>query len=326
MMIVEILNIVLPVFLVIVLGWAVRRIGLVDESFLQQTNALVYYVCLPLLLFYKISTADFSVNCNVNLVAGATLAIILSCIISYGYGMWRHYPAAQLGAFSQGSFRGNLAYIGLAIIFNAYGDDGLTRASVLMGFLVPVLNFFAVFALLAPHRNCRVCITGENSSNNCLQYWLPTVRTMTTKMLFNPLIIASFVGLLWSYLRLPLPVVAERSLHIVTGMSLPLALLALGGGFSLARLRGDLLVAAMATGIKLLWMPLLATLLLLALGVHGVDLHVGILMSASPAATATYIMAQQMSADAELAGSIVVMSTALSIVSYVLILSLFQLL
>ena len=309
-MLIEIINIVLPVFLVIALGWGVRRIGLVNESFLQQTNALVYYVCLPLLLFYKISTADFSLNFNPALVLGTCLTIALCCMTSYGYGHLRHYPAPQLGAFSQGSFRGNLAYIGLAIVFNAYGDAGLTRASVLMGFLVPVLNFFAVLALLWPQHN------GSVKGNKQL---LPIV----VKILANPLIIASFTGLLWSYLGWPLPVVIERCLKITTGMSLPLALLALGGGFSLARLRGDLVMAAMATGIKLLWMPLLAAALLLILGVDGLDLHIGILMSASPAATATYIMAQQMSADAELAGSIVVMSTALSIISYSLLLSLF---
>lgn len=311
-MIIEILNIVFPVFIVITLGWFVRRINLVDDAFLRQTNTLVYYLCLPLLLFYKIATADFSANFNFELVAGAILAVIFSCVISYVYGVLRCYPPQQLGAFSQGSFRGNLAYIGLAIVFNAYGDDGLTRASVLMGFLVPVLNFFAVLALLGPQQE-----SGENSR---LQQLLP----MAGKVLANPLIISSFVGLLWSYLQWPLPVVLERSLMVTTGMSLPLALLALGGGFSLTRLRGDLVLAAMATGIKLLWMPLLAALLLLLFGVTGVDLKVGILMSASPTATATYIMAQQMSSDAELAGSIVVMSTALSIVSYILILSLFH--
>lgn len=311
-MVIEILNIVFPVFIVIALGWGVRRINLVDDTFLQQTNALVYYVCLPLLLFYKIATADFSVNFNFELVAGATLAIILSCIVSYGYGLVRHYSPQQLGAFSQGSFRGNLAYMGLAIVFNAYGDDGLTRASILMGFLVPVLNFFAVLALLGPQQ--------ESSEESRIKQLLP----MAWKVMANPLIVASFAGLLWSYLQLPLPVVLARSLKITTGMSLPLALFALGGGFSLARLRGDLVVAAMATGIKLLWMPLLAAVLLTLFGVTGVDLRVGILMSASPAATATYIMAQQMSSDAELAGSIVVMSTALSIVSYILILSLFH--
>jgi len=169
-----------------------------------------------------------------------------------------------------------------------------------------------VLALLGPQQ--------DNREESRIKRLLP----MAWKVLANPLIIASFAGLLWSYLHLPLPVVLERSLGITTGMSLPLALFALGGGFSLARLRGDLVMAAMATGVKLLWMPLLAAVLLILLGVTGVDLKVGILMSASPAATATYIMAQQMSSDAELAGSIVVMSTALSIVSYILILSLFH--
>jgi predicted permease len=170
-----------------------------------------------------------------------------------------------------------------------------------MGFLVPVLNFFAILALLLPHRHT----TGARST----QFWLRQVA-------FNPLILASFAGIAWSFLALPMPMILDRTLHIATGMTLPLALIAIGGSFSLERLKGDLIRAAFATGIKIVWLPLIAAILLLLLGVRGQDLAIGVLMAGTPAATATYIMAHQLKGDAELAGSIIMMSTLLCAFTY----------
>jgi predicted permease len=208
------------------------------------------------------------------------------------------------GSFCQGAFRGNLAYVGLAICLNAYGEDGLTRAGILMGFLVPVLNLFAILGLLLPH---------QNNLNEKQPNWLAQIA-------LNPLIMASFLGIIWSYWHLPLPIIIDRALDITTGLTLPLALLAIGGSFSVERLKGDLRIASLATVIKLAVLPVLAALLLMALNVNGTDFGIGILMAGTPAATATYIMAHQMKGDAELAGSIVMLSTLASAFSYTIIL------
>ena len=135
-------------------------------------------------------------------------------------------------------------------------------------------------------------------------------------MLLNPLIIASFAGILWSFLHLPMPVLLDRSLNIASGMALPLALIAIGGSFPWKNSRGDLVMAGFATGIKLSGCRCMAVGILFALGVRGQDLGIGVLFAGTPAATATYIMAHQMKGDAELAGSIVMMSTLLSAGTY----------
>jgi len=297
----DILNIVLPVFVVIGLGWLLKQCGLIDSNFLHQTNRLVYYVCLPLLLFYKIGTADFAANFNPSLVTASIVAVAFTFLGSYAYTAIRRYPPAKRGVFSQGSFRGNIAYIGLAITLNAYGEAGLTRAGILMGFLVPFLNLFAILALLWPNRS-----SGESRG---VSFWV-------RQLALNPLILASFAGIIWSYLALPIPLLLDRSLKIATGMALPLALVAIGGTFSAKRLRGDLCPALLACGAKLIWMPLFAAVLLYFMGVHGMDLGIGILIAGTPAATANYIMAHQLKGDAELAGTIVMLSTLLSAVTY----------
>jgi predicted permease len=298
---IEILNIVLPVFVIIALGTLLKRIGLLDGNFLQHTNRLVYYVCLPLLLFYEIGRADFLANFNGRLVAGSILAVTVTFLISYTYTAVRGYPAAARGVFSQGAFRGNIAYVGLAIVLNACGPAGLTRAGILMGFLVPFLNLYAILALLWPHRH------GDDAQG---------ATHLLRRIVLNPLILASFAGIAWSFLAVPMPLLLERSLKITTGMALPLALLAIGGAFSLERLRGDLFTATLAAGAKLVWMPLLAAAILTWLGVTGTDLEIGVLIAGTPAATANYIMAQQLKGDAELAGTIVMLSTLLSAVTY----------
>lgn len=305
---IETIALVLPVFLVIGLGTGLRCSGLLDEAFLQQTNRLIYLVFLPLLLFYKIGTADFISFFNGPLVIGSTLAVILTFVLTYFYTGLRRFPVEVRGSFTQGSFRGNLAYVGLAICFNAYGEDGLTRAGVLMGFLVPVLNLFAVLALLLPQ------------TRNPLDQSSKLLRELA----LNPLSLAACGGILWSFFALPIPVVFQDALRILSGVALPLALLAIGAAFSLRRIRGDLVLALQASSVKLLLMPLWALLILMSLGVTGRDLGIGILLAGTPSATATYIMAQQLGADAELAGSIIMLSTLFSALSYTLILLLLK--
>lgn len=309
----QILLIVLPVFLVIGLGFGLRRTGLVDDGFLLQLNRLVFYVALPALLFYKIAGADFRASFNPSLLFGLMAAVAATFVGSYLYGVLRRFPAPRLGGFCQASSRGNLAFVGLAVVFNAYGEKGLAMAGVLLGFLIPLLNFFSVLALLLPQRKA------EQSMGAA--FWM-------YQFAFNPLIIASFAGILWSYFGLSLPLVVDKALDIVTGMSLPLALIAIGASFSPRRLQGELTVAALAAAIKVVLQPLAAGLVLIALDVHGKDLAIGVILAGAPTATAAYIMAQQLRSDAELSGSIIMLSTALSPLTYtsgLYLLSLFSL-
>jgi malate permease and related proteins len=297
----DILVVVLPVFLVIGTGSILKLTRLVDAGFLFQLNRMVYYLALPALLFYKISTANFSASFNGTLMIGLLVSTAAGFALSYTYGVLRAYPPVVRGTFSQGAFRGNIAYIGLAIVYNAYGEKGLASAGILLGFLVPAMNFFAIIALLLPYRK-----GGQRISAGV---WIRQIGG-------NPLIIASFIGIAWSFFRLPMPKVVGSALHIITDMALPLALISIGASFSWEKLRGDLKVTILATGIKLVMMPFLAALVLILTGVRGQDLAIGVLFAGTPTATAAYIMAQQMQGDAELSGSIIMLSTLLSVLTY----------
>ncbi len=172
----QILIIVLPVFLVIGLGFLLKRINLVDDGFIRQLNRLVFYVALPALLFYKIASSDFHASFNPSLLFGLAGAIVATFAATYLYGVIRNYPHNRIGAFSQGASRGNLAFVGIAVSFNAFGEEGFAIAGVLVGFIVPLLNLASVLVLLLPQR--------KNGHSMSAAFWM-------SQFAFNPLIIAS---------------------------------------------------------------------------------------------------------------------------------------
>src|SRR3990170_693769 len=147
----DILQSVFPVFLVIAIGAAARRYRFIDEPFVQTANALVYYLLLPALLFYEVGTSNFRQAFNGPLVAGGYVATAAVFLLGFPVSRRLHLSPGERGAFIQGAFRANLAYVGLPIVFNAVGGDGLRKAGILLGFMVPLLNALAILALLIPH-------------------------------------------------------------------------------------------------------------------------------------------------------------------------------
>jgi len=129
----DVFNIVFPVFIVIGLGFSLKKTKLLPAEFLYDMNRLIYFIALPALLFYKIGSADFKANFNGALLGGVTISVVLVFLLSYGYASLRGYSPQVKGAFCQGSFRGNLAFIGLAIIYSAFGEEGFAAGGILLG-------------------------------------------------------------------------------------------------------------------------------------------------------------------------------------------------
>jgi malate permease and related proteins len=295
----EILQAVLPVFLVIAIGAAARRFRFIGEPFIDSANGLVYYLLLPALLFHKIGTSDFRQAFNAPLVLGGYAATVATFLAATLLSRRMRMTPAEQGAFVQGAFRANLAYVGLPIVFSAVGDAGLRKAGILLGFMVPLLNALAVVALLLPHGG-----GGRRPGENA--------RRVLRQLAVNPLILSSFLGIAWSALSLPLPPLAGNTLEILSSATLPLSLLCLGGSFSFERARPGFRLAALASSMKTVMLAGIALAAYRWMGLSGEELRVGAIMMGCPTAVITYVMASQLKGDTDLAGSIVVVSTAAS--------------
>jgi len=295
----DILQSVFPVFLVIVAGAVLRRFRFLDEGFIDAANALVYYLLLPALLFHEVSATQFSEAFSGPLVIGGYAATLATFFLAWALSGALGAGPAERGSFVQGSFRANLAYVGLPIVFSAVGQAGLRKAGIFLGFIVPLLNTLAVVALMAPH--------GVGKGNG-----RETAGRVLRQVAANPIILACLAGVAWSLLKLPVPAMARRTLSLLTPATLPLSLLCLGGSFSFERARRGFALAALATFLKVVVLTGIGLFLYHRMGVSGDDLRIGAIMLGCPTAVITYVMAAQLEGDADLAGTIVLVSTAAS--------------
>ncbi len=291
---IEIVDIVLPVFLVIGLGYLLRAIGLVGTDASSGLSKLVFYVAGPALLFRSAALTPLSKA--IDLRAMVSIAAVTALIAFTVYlACFRSSPSRR-GVLAQGALRSNMVFVGLPVIDNAFGSEVLGPAAVFVGFMVPVYNLLAVLVLALPHH-------AEKPGDRDL--WIKAALDV----LRNPLILGSVTGIAFSALGLTTPSSIDKSLELIARMALPVALLSVGASMDLGRVRYDLSPAVAVSAIKLIAYPALVYICLGMLDVTWLERQFVVLICASPTAVVSAIMAQEMKGDEQLAASIVIATT-----------------
>jgi predicted permease len=304
---VNILTTILPIFVIILVGWGLRRLSFMKEEFLGPANQLVYFVAIPAMIFRETARAGLAEHFSFILL-GAMLTpvplIALGGLIQVrGAGLQR----AQLGTFLQCSFHGNLGYIGLAVAYYFLGNEGFTRASILAGFLMLLQNFLAVTFL-----------SRFNSSPDGHSSPLLLLR----RILLNPIIISATAGMIFSLSGLVMPVMLDRSLGILSGMALPLALLLIGSSLSFTQMRRYLRPVFFVGLSKLVLLPAVGLAFFHLLALQKNDSLPALILLASPTATVAYVMAREMAGDQDLATAAISVTTLVSALTFIFWLSL----
>ncbi len=293
------LNIVAPVFLIVFIGYGLRRKGWINETYTEITSKLIFSVAMPMLVFVKISTMPIHEVIHWRQIGFACSFILVSFFISWIAAIFLSDNGRDRGAFIQGAFRSNFAIFGFALLSNAYGREALGKAAVLLTFVMILYNVLAVVALTIPMNRERK-----------ISLW-----HMLQQIIKNPLVLATLVSVPISILSLPLPFFIEKTAEDLASLTLPLALLGIGGSLSFSGLRKDIKLATAAAVLKIVIFPFLATFCALYLGFRGVDLGVLFFLFASPTAIASYVMADAMGSNSRLAGHIILVTTLGSLVT-----------
>jgi malonate transporter len=302
-----VLNSLFPVFALIALGMALKRWRLTSSDFLKTSDRLVYFIFFPALLFWKIGGSPPGASSNGKFYLSVVLAVLLIYTVSLIYIRWR-VKAFQAGAFHQSCFRFN-TYIGMAVILTALGEDSIRPFGILVGFLIPLNNVLAVATL---------SWYADDRSTLALRF-----RQAARAMASNPLIIACVSGVIYSRTVGGFPSFIESGLGLMGGMTLPLALLSIGGDLNPTGVRDNLEPALVSAGFKMLALPVIGWGFMRMMGVSGPDMQIGMIYFTLPVSPGTYVLSSQLNSDTRLAATTIVLQTALSVIPLAAVLAIF---
>ncbi len=299
-------NAVLPMCLVMALGYGTRRLGWLRREEISTINKIAFRIFLPCLLYYNIYCSDLSGSFDPLLMAYAVGGVLLTFGLALGYTLLTEKLPERRGVLIQGMFRSNYVIMGIPVATALLGADQLGTVSILIAVIVPLFNMLAVVVLEV--------FRGQK----------PKPLHILGQIAKNPLVIGSVLGILTLVAGIRLPHILEQTIQSVSAIASPLQLFLLGAFFQFSGLktyRRELVTVSIA---KLIVSPGLFLGLGALLGFRGVAFVSLIGIFASPTAVNSFTMAQQMGGDAELAGDIVVTTSAASILTMFLWIFLFK--
>ncbi len=297
----QILNTIIPIFSVIFLGWLARRHGFIPQAFAGPANRLVFYFAIPAMVFAAIAKGSLKTDFNPVLLGCTLAAVGLSFGMTWVVGWAAKVPRRRFGTFVQSAFHGNLGYIGLAVVFYYLGQEGFVSASLLIGFIMILQNLLSVIIL-------QVYRDKETSRNGA--------GTVFFKIMGNPVILSAVAGIGFSLTGAALPLVISRTLEIVSGMALPLALLLIGSALNFDLMKIQLKPALPAAFVKLGILPGIGVGFYSLWGLSPEIYVPGLILLASPSATISYVMAVEMGGDADFAVTAISLSTLMSALTF----------
>ena len=290
------LNAVMPLFLIIVLGYVLKKKNFLSDGFVTSGNKLIFYIALPTTLFRNILSTGIEELLDWPFIAFVVGMSTLSFILIWFIAAYIIKDKKMLGAFVQGSFRGNFAFLGMPLLFNLSGEAGMARAALIITFVLPLFNIFSVLVLS----------TCSNSSQRV------GYKTVFFTILKNPLIIGIFIAFIFMVLNIRPPFMLERVTFYTSNMATPIALICLGAGIKFYGFDIRFKYAFAASIIKVLVLPIVFITIGYLLGFRGDDIAAILVLGGIPSAIVGYTMVIQMGGDAYIASTIVVISTIMS--------------
>ena len=299
-------NAVLPMCLIMALGYGTRRLGWIRREEISAINKIAFRIFLPCLLYYNVYCSDLSGSFDPLLMAYAVGGVLLTFGLSLGYTLLTEKLPERRGVMIQGMFRSNYVIMGIPVATALLGSDQLGTVSILIAVVVPLFNMLAVVVLEV--------FRGQK----------PKPLHVLGQIVKNPLVIASALGILTLVAGIRLPHILEQTIQNVSAIASPLQLFLLGAFFQFSGLKTYRRELVTVSAAKLIISPGLFLGLGALLGFRGVAFVSLIGIFASPTAVNSFTMAQQMGGDAELAGDIVVTTSAVSILTMFLWIFLFK--
>lgn len=291
------LNAVLPLFLVMGLGYIARCTGAISRTDVPRINKWAFRFFMPVMLFYNIYTSDLSAAVQPKLIAYTAACLLVLYGLSFAYVMATEKCDNMRGVMIQGIYRSNFVIMGIPLAAQLVEGADLGAVAVLVAVVIPIFNVLAVITL--------ELFNGKK----------PTMGRMLLDILKNPLIIGIAAGIVVQLSGIKLSTAVGSAAGMIGKAASPLMLFLLGAFFEFKGIGTYKKQLATVCIGKLIVVPAIFLTVSVLCGIRGVELAAMIAIFGSPTAVSSFTMAQQMGGDAALAGDIVVLTSALSCVT-----------
>ena len=283
----------IPIFCIIVLGFAVSRTPVSSRSVWEGLERLTYYLFFPALLISRLSATRFDAPKLLDVGLSLGLALLVFTLLFIGLHRFIAERRESLGSVYQGAIRFN-TYIGLACIEALYGDNGLGLAALCLLVYIPIVNVLSVIA---------ITVRGRDGNR---------ITLVTGSVLTNPLVLACLIGTVLGLYEVNVPEIVLELLDVLSQPALPLGLLAVGAGIrfmAFGRQSWQLIVALLG---KLLVFPALVAVATQLFTVSSDLAAVLLLLTCLPAPPSAYILARQLGGDVSLMANIITLQTVVA--------------
>lgn len=290
------INATIPIFLIILLGYILKKINFLTEEFASVINKYVFVVALPVMLFQDIALSDVKQEMNFKFFIFCFAATVSMFFLVWIIARLTLKDKTMVGAFAQAASRGSAAILGVAFVENICGDIGSTPLMIVAA--VPFFNILSVIIL--------VCSADTKEKN------YGKIKGSLINIAKNPIIIGILLGLACSLARLRIPTIPAKTIDYIARTATPMALIAVGAGFNVNEALIRIKPALGATFIKLVGLPLIYLPIAYRLGFTGSEMVSILVMLAAPSTVSCYVMAKNMHNDGILTSNIIVLTTLLS--------------
>ena len=290
-------QVISPIFFMMVLGYTIKRLKLLDDHTLTGMNTIAFRVFFPILLFNSIYKTDLKDAFNPKLLGFAVLMVVTIFILLCIVIPLIEKESKKRGVLIQGIFRSNFVIFGLPIAIALCGADNIGTTSLLIAVIVPLYNALSIVGLEL-HRNSKIQL-------------MPILKGVVK----NPLVIGGFFGVIALLINLSLPTVLDTAVSDIAKITTPLSLILLGGSFNFKEVKGNVKQIAFGVIGKLIIIPIIFIPICILLGFRGVELVPLVVMLGAPPAVSSFTMAGEMDGDQTLAGQLVVFASIGSIIT-----------
>ena len=290
------LNATGPIFLMMVFGLFLRKVGILDEDFANRMNKFVFKIPLPFLLFSDLASVDFSRVWNIKFIVFCFVVTLISITISTLVScLWR--DKSIRGEFIQASYRSSAALLGIAFIQNIYGTVGMAPLMIIGS--VPLYNVMAVVVL-------SFFKPGNNSFDKVL------VKKTLKGIVTNPIIIGIVAGFVWSALKLPMPLILHKTVSSIGATATPMGLMSMGATFEMKKATSKMKPTLVAVFMKLIGFCAIFLPVAAMLGFRNEQLIAILVMLGSATTVSSFVMARNMGHEGTLSSGVIMMTTLLS--------------